>query len=386
MLALPIFFLSPVTCIFLLIVLGAFSNKSFIFAKTQILLLPLFLGLLNSTKVLASDLQGYFERFSQAQNATFFEYVTLQFGDWNREPIFKAITYILFHVSDGSWQFYLISISYLAYFPLFFAIYRYAKHFRLNPQYLMFAIILIGFFPFYFSLSAHLLRQIISMGLITYIFVDKLIVGRTNILLLVLAILTHSSVLLFIPFLFFDIFKKKFTVLNFTILVTLSVVFLSLSRIIISGLIDFLFILLPNFLVNPLARFNSGESFVELVGETNMTVLYGISLTFWIFFLIKYSSPRNVPKPYLLLNSFAILNIFILLSSSNNLLQIRYIPYLVIIFPFIIPSLCNQNYIIRMVIFLGASLMMVVYFFYSLVSGVWDYGTISEIFSVNLFF
>ncbi len=386
MLALPIFFLSPVTCIFSLIVLGAFINKSFIFAKTQILLLPLFLGLLNSTKVLASDLEGYFERFFQAQNATFFEYITLQFGDWNREPIFKALTYILFHVSNGSWQFYLISISYLAYFPLFFAIYRYAKHFRLNPQYLMFAIILIGFFPFYFSLSAHLLRQIISMGLVTYIFVDKLIVGRTNILLLVLAILNHSSALLFIPFLFFDIFMKRFTVLNFIILLSVSTVFLSLARAIISSLLNFLLILLPSFLVYPLARLGSGSSFVELIGDTNLTVLYGISLAFWIFFLIKYSSSKDVPKPYLLLNSFAILNIFILLSSSDNLLQIRYIPYLIIIFPFIIPSLCNQNNIIRIMIFLGASLMMVVYFFYSLVNGVWDYGTISEIFSVNLFF
>lgn len=126
-----------------------------------------------------------------------------------KEPVFFIFTYLMYYLTNGNVAIYLIISTVLAYTFFFTAIYKFFMIYTNNNSIIVFAILLAAFFPQLFSLSAHLNRQFIAASILLYALVMKLFYNKNIWLFQLIAILTHSTTLLFVPLLYFKPLQKK---------------------------------------------------------------------------------------------------------------------------------------------------------------------------------
>ena len=344
-------------------------------------LLSLYLGLINATKVQDNDLENYYAVFSEVKFYSFFDYI-LAIG---KEPVFFALNYIIYYLTGGNTQWYIIIISILPYNFFFIAIYKFFQKVNNQNSIIVFAIILAAFFPQLFSLSAQLIRQFLAASIIMYVLVSKIFYGKTKWFYLLSAVFIHSTVLFFIPFIFINYFKKRFNLKTIIPVIVLFFLFLISFQKIAEYIIS-----------------KFGVSFltyaITKAGNTTLFELQPLPALAFILLGVMFiiSAYRIYGKPILndenlkrilthFVNIFIILSLFILATINQKELSVRFFFYVYFFFPFIIPLMFKKENKLSS-LFQGAILMLFIAFFiYRLEYGTWQYAPLPELL-LNPFF
>src|SRR4051794_7253330 len=92
--------------------------KNDVVYKVFFVLLALFLGFINMTKVPENDLAEHGITYLQARNYSFFGYLAFI----GKEYVFYSASYILYYITAGSVKFWILIITFTSYYIFFLAV------------------------------------------------------------------------------------------------------------------------------------------------------------------------------------------------------------------------------------------------------------------------
>ena len=332
-LPLLIFIFNPIFGISLA-VLFALKYKSKLFLLNIILLISLFLGLINTTKVAESDMIGYEELFEYAKTVSFLDYA----NEFVKEPIYYVAMYVMSSVVGISFKWFVFLQTVVAYILFLFAIFRFQKKAGSATEIIIFSLLVGGLFFELFSLSAHLMRQFLATSMLLFYMVELCLYKTNRWWLLLLAVLTHSTVYLFILFIFIPVFRQKIEVVKLLLLLLLIVMPI---YYLYENIVLFMAANLPTYFAYVFMRLAEGN-FEDLTGSVQEITLIinivSIALTAY-YYLYSDNLGESSSGMYYFLNVFFGLLIFTLLVVDFPLISYRYSFYVYFFIPFIFPLL-----------------------------------------------
>jgi len=367
-----IFILNPIAGILFSIILTIQQNRNKYMIICLISLISIFLGLINTTKVLQSDIISYANEFHLAKQLSIKQFVLLA----GKAPVFYFFMYLISNILKLKFSFFVFFQTFVVYEFFLLAIYKFYDKLKESIFTVLFAISLGTLFFVIFSLSAHLMRQFLATTVFLYYLVEYTLNDKNKLWLLLIALFTHATVFLFLPFIFLTIFKKKAT-LKTGIIIIIAVISGSL---IFRPMILFFSNHLPLFLSYGFKRLLEGH-FVDLTGNVkSITIIVNSIMLFLILYLFFFAKDINF-KLYHFFNIFISLIIFTLLTLDAPLLSYRFSFYIYFIFPFIIPLILKKSPIRKLsfVIQVIIIFFLIVRFGYKLTYGTFRYESIEEV-------
>ena len=163
-LIISVFFLSPIFALMLSIFLIATGVCKRAGLKIYALILSFFLGVINTTKVPASDMIDYLSWFQMAYEVPILDYIFSQ----AKEPAYHLIVYFISKIAFNNNQIFLFFLTSGAYFMAFSALIYLAEKRELSIGYTAVLVTFLGCYPPLFSLSAHLMRQFVAASFFLY--------------------------------------------------------------------------------------------------------------------------------------------------------------------------------------------------------------------------
>ncbi|PWJ34871.1 EpsG family protein [Fibrobacter succinogenes] len=174
-----------------------YYNLSF-WAFLSIILISLF----NATKVPENDLEWYSSFYLMAGKYSLSNYMTLLTG--GKEPLYQMIVYFLHLIGGDNVHFFTFSISFMSYFFLLKTLFLWKKEFDISDTDFILCIAVLCFFPLTYALSVHIIRQFLALSIMLWSFFSYQKTRKKLYLCTAICdVFIHSSVVIFIPFMFF---------------------------------------------------------------------------------------------------------------------------------------------------------------------------------------
>ncbi len=303
------------------------------------LLLALYLGLIMSTKLPISDWETYQEQFELAGKLSFLKYIVF----FEKEPVFYIISYGIYKIFDGSFTMFSIIIISSGYFLAFISIHKFWRFFLNKNIIIVFSILIFAFFNNYFSYSGHLTRQVLSCDIFIFFIVHKILYKKNLWFLIIIAVLIHSSSFVLFLACFIPQLRQKINFKNLLILGVSLLVFLSISGFLVKYLLG----------VSDIGWLNYGLQTVENMEGFSDTWYTGKSTTvsrlyyfaIMAIILFSYLNKHHKKEIYFLFNFYIVLICLIEYFVFSNLLflQLRFMVFIYVFIPFVVPFLFVKN-------------------------------------------
>jgi hypothetical protein len=328
-----IFILNPLMGTFAAGIIALYQ-KSDISLFYFIFLISIFLGLINTTKVLESDILGYSEAFMMAKTTDLFPYLK-EFG---KEPVYYSFMYFFSKILHAEFKFFIFFQTLISYIFYLNAVKKFQQKINGKRSAILFAISIATLFFELFSLSAHLLRQFLAASIFLYYLIDKLFYSKNKWGYLILSIFIHSSVLLFVPLLFFPFLKKRLNIWKLIL------------TILFFGLMFHFIPVLSLFIVNKAgigfatyvfsrtasSSFDDNSTIISavLIIINLILILYGIYKNY----IFKTDSDSEIYFNHIIM----FLAFFVLISLNQPLLALRFNFYSYFIFPMAVSAIISK--------------------------------------------
>lgn len=326
--ALAIFVFYPFWGCALLLLLCVSNAKELHYAHFVVMaiVLGLYLGLINTTKLIESDQMHYHRAFLMVKEADGFEMYMRLVSEKRFEFFYYFINYIGYYIVGGNYKLFVILLTCLIYVPQFMIVVSFA--YKANRSMIIPSLLIIAFFYTTFRTSIHLARQYLSEAIIIYLLLRRNLHWIIRVIGVGLAFSTHTFSAIFVPFVLVPSFKLKswyiaiFGVLGFLIarlvLVELAALF--------SGTSISVFNYIGNRLVNQL---NDGVE-TNVVLMTVISVLVTILLAVLLYRMRKQRVTRVYNMVYLII--FMVIVVF----NSPHIIQYRIFMALYLFFPYLL--------------------------------------------------
>ena len=354
----------------LISVFFSFTQKSDYFNLLLIINVSLFLGLLNSTKLLDSDLINYHLIFTNVPQYSFIDFLQ----NYNKDYFFFGYTYIFYFLCGGSWEIYLTISTAISYYLILKSNFIIAKIYNSKNYLITFLIITIAFLYPLFTHSAHLFRNFLAASFVFYFLVNYYIKNNRKLWLILVGFLTHASSWIFAIILILpnkhlnEKFKNRF--------------------------IPFLFLFLFLFLffdLNFIYQSNQAERIAyELASQSVSNVdryLYFIIILFLIFFTYKKTKTiKHDFNFYTLVVLFVIAIALLFLYFGGSVIYHRYLLYSVMLCTIYLSIfIISNNKKTTPIIAAFLMILNLVAFSQNYQYGVWKYDDFTSIISNFLF-
>ena len=177
--------------------------------------LTFFLSYINSTKIASSDTIHYLTWYSNIDRSHPVSSFLFYRGDYSiNEPLFTIISIIINYLTLGSETGYLFLCTFLISFLQFCSIYIVAKHYNISNKMILVFMIMLAFFNPLFIQTVHALRQMIATSFLMMAIAKRIVTEKNSWILMIMAFLTHMSVMIYLPILILSISYKKLTVFH----------------------------------------------------------------------------------------------------------------------------------------------------------------------------
>lgn len=322
-----IWILSPIISVFAICLFLAYFNPSKNTYLFYFFLIAAAHGLVNYTKVPASDLEMYNDTFK-----LYLDQNILQAGRTILlDPFFYYTSYFVTKLSFGNLPVVALFWTIFTYYTFFYALYEYDKIFQSSNR---LRLIFIVFFSFFigldFQLSAHLMRQSAALSLAMLGIAMYCRGKRIYRLFFVLAFLTHFSTVIFIPIIFLTRLRKHFLAIAVVVCMVLGYIVSTLNILeVVNGLH-----LNPS---NPLfASITDRAQMYQEKDDGGVTVRLMIEMLLYlliaIYVLIRagklFEKKETAIGARRFLAIYMCFSIFVALIRNNLLLSLRYFFYL----------------------------------------------------------
>lgn len=370
------YILSPLTAI-LLYTVYAYNIKT-IESKhlwSLAIMIAVYLGLLNTTKEIVSDLQAYHYDFSIVKNYDIFTYLT----GYGKEPLYYGYTYIGYYLFFGNWKLFLISITVINYVLTSYCIIKISKKNNIDPKNTIVALFIMAFFFQSFASTSQLIRQVLCQS-ITMVFLTRLYLeNKKNWWIAVCAVLVHSSCIPILGLAIIPSIKERFTIKGLAKLIIplgiLIVIFYAVATYLTSlPFVGYIFARALNM------NFGTDGWQTNVGLQKSMLALLLMLLYIAVFLYFKLDKDKKLPAIGLVnINIVLIFLLFLCNFIGAYFIQSRYFFFVYSFQNFIIVMFLDKfkltnNNIVRYTIMTG----VLFYFFYNYTHNIFSYSSFSE--------
>lgn len=350
------------------------GNDTFV-SNVVFIYFGLFLGVLNTLKTPESDLVNYMVFFENASSYNYLDYLLIE----NKEYFYFTLNYLIYYVSKGDFSLFLVFITSLSYYCLFYSIRMLHNNLNLGKNAYWVALIVVFLFPNFFAISAHLMRQFLGLAIVSVFLMKNIFKGnKASLPFFILAVLTHTSTLVF-AVAFIPAVKKKLSpkkivqfILGTTILIILGGVFASvLSDLPVIGY--------------AFKRFTRRETAIWETDNLGVLSLLIQLIVLTLFYVgIVRNNRFNQTKINMLFNLALLLILFVLANYNNTSMAARFNFYVYMFLPFGMYFLQQLLFIrkIKVKRLLNSVILLffLVWFIYKLNYGTWEYNNLEKMF------
>jgi hypothetical protein len=329
------------------------------------------LSLINSRKILESDIVNYNIFFNDSGIYTFSEYLSLHL----RDSLFFMVTYIFYYLLNANFEMYVGVLTFICYFIFSLGILKICAILKVKNYITVSVLFAVFLFPNLFSLSAHVIRQFISSVFVILFLINYIIYDKNKFYLLLIAIFTHTSSLFFIITYFLP--NKNTSKLKLSILILITILLfyiegvsnLFLSTIQSIDVINYTF-----------SRINNlGNKTLEKINW--ITISLAFTMIYITFISRKFYSKINKYPALIYLN--LILTLLILQNFNNTELSLRYSYFLYFLFPLNLLLYLNYKSVnlsekILKPLLATANGLFFLWFIYKLNYGIWTYSNLTD--------
>jgi len=372
-----LFVTAPLPAILISIILVTLSEKKkYLDVRVAALLLSLFLGSINATKLPESDLLNFYGWLSLAQDFSLTQYIVL-FG---KEPLYFLWIYLIGNFPGINGPLFALISTAVVYFAFFLGLISLGRAVQWPEGRVLVVIVFISVFSPLFNASAHLMREFMAGAAVSLYFVRGILGYRSNLWVLFLAALIHSTAAVFIPFALISRIKN---LPQWAIFALVAVFYLSLYILAQTA---------TTYLVQiPLIGYVFGR-FVETTRDVYVLgpapILFAAASGFGALFINNIvrlritptyrpiSSPavREFSASVILLSVF----IIVLYLRGDSMYPIRFLLYLYFLIGILLFFL-QAIPIIRFITTAMSYSILPVLFFYNLAYGIWSYASLDHI-------
>lgn len=363
-----LFFFQPIIAMLVLVICCLrLHGRSILLLFVLATMISFYLGLLNVTKQPISDLGAYLRWLALARELDLLEFMAIN----PKEPAYYTYMYLLSHLPGSSDGLFVFVSTAMPYGILLVALARLAYRFGLPNHAIVGALIFFAFFSPLFNNSAHLMRQFLAGALIAWFYIEFILGTRGSWLIMVLAVLTHTTAGIFLPLAIIGSIRRY----SLGTLLTIA----SLALLFILVLLKFAGYYLTSvpYLGDIIQRILAGV-YVEHapLGQAPLLMLCCLSLFSLYQLYTGIRSREKVTRESA--HSLYIATLFISLFvgwahlSGETMLATRFLLYLYFLSgPLLVLALAEMP---NKKIFTGVALtVMPIYFIYTVVNGVWTY-------------
>lgn len=367
-LLLLLFTINPAIGTFIAFIYLLFSNGNKIPLHFLSFIFSLYLGILNSLKQRdVGDTVSFLLDFKRSSYMSYWEFIYEMY----EEPLYSSLIWLTNRIFFENFGIFCLINSYLFYQILGISVIKLGKLKNFSSHHYKLAFILLFFFPFIFTWSFHLTRQVLGFALFVWFLMDYMYNLKFRFVLIIASFLTHTSIILYTPFILYLIFLKKY---SYKISVLISSVFF--------GIIFFGY----SAIVSAIPYFSKINSRFEARGFDD-----GMNINPTIFLLLIFIALVSAiywfrTKHNKLLLSIFIFTILVSIFSAENfpLISYRFTVNFFILTPFVAFYFIKDNFIYKPIVFMLSSFIFL-WFNYYLFNGPWDYGSYEDIYLNNFF-
>lgn len=387
-----LFCLNPVcgiilTTIMVLLNSKEISNKSL---SVLFIMLALYMGLLNATKIPASDQIQYMNAYLMVPKQTVWESLTNIYGEkyhvagTTKEMGYGLLNILGYAFSFGYYPLFIVEFTVLMYLLCFNSIRRLLRVIR-PANFIQLSVagaFIMCFFSQFFNLTIHLQRQEIATAVMLYGIVDYCIIEHytwKRFLIPTIAFTLHTSLGLFLPlFCIRKLCKNKiekkqlFIILGCIIFLVSICVFVATSLLSSFGM--------DSYAVERLA--NAGSS-TEDTFDYKFLLMFTAPLLYIVLKNILGKHGTDNSKEYLFYIFFLLLVTFYMLTPDSTM-QYRYFMMSYSFWPFIIPLLYVKKSRFISILLTLICVFLFFRFFLTFESMAWHYTSIDNALTCNV--
>ena len=363
----------------LLIVLTDNKNKrlTYIF----FVLLALYIGLINSTKIPFSDQIQYMEAYKLVPHRHIWNNLTGIYGYGNsttKEMGYGLLNIVGFYLSFGFYPLFITLFTVALYMLYFTAIYRWFHLLKIkNPTgYTISAVLVLAFFTQFFNLTIHLQRQEIATALMIHALIIMLSTGKVPWLLVIISISLHTSVGLFLPLFMLFQFTKGLTLRRIILIIGGMSLLLPIVSILASSFTGNIY------MIERLQNMGTSE---ETAMSGTLVAIVSIPLTIIsIKYLYDNRKQKTLPvEAYLFL--FYLFNISFSAFNPDSTMQYRYFMMSYGFIPFILPLVSKKQGAIRNIVLIMIPIFFFLRFFITFEDITFQYAPLDNVMTSNIF-
>ena len=314
--------------------LCACSYKNDNSIKLLMVLAMMYLCAMNTTKVEENDMIRYIAHFEDVPyNGYLGTLVAFNHSAAGgvKDAAYGTLVYVLYYLTYGNQYLFIFIVSFLGYWLMFMAIYKFGKEYKLPNYIIVTQVLILSFFTQYFSMTFHLVRQVLAACFFFYALTFKETSFKKYILWCILAIATHSSVAFIVAFSFVPMMKRRLKLKEvgaLALFAAFSVVLLSSFAIFVLDTVE-----LEESLEYSLDRVANMEGAED---STKGLQLVGFVLTAISIVLCLYEREMGKKMIYPIIINLTLLISFMTFGLSNSpLLQYRFFFYIYSFLPFV---------------------------------------------------
>lgn len=334
------------------------------------LLLAIYLCSINSTKTPESDMVGYLEMFSKAEENGLENTIKFWDSDRLKEIAYGTFVYLSYFILGGNERLFIAVITFLTYFFIFKAIYLIDNKKENNNYLIVAAAISIAFFTQYFTLTAHLIRQVLATSIFMYAISLRINGQRTYWLWLAVAFSVHNAVGVLIALSMIPYIKRKpnlFMILILSILTSLFTTYFSKIAGVLENMVN-------SYALQRAANAEGASDGLEIDIIASIIVFVPLGIISLI------NSFKRRPEISPIYSNLTILLILLVASLSfSPLLQYRFFFFAYSFIPFIIPHLFKNGTIVSKLYCTAFSCFFIARFFYTFEGLTWDFAPLEVI-------
>jgi hypothetical protein len=339
---------------------------------TFFIYLALWLGAINATKTILSDVENY-SFFINAPIRGFYGTVFESWGGTGKEPFFSFVAYISYYFCFGQISMYICLLSTVMYLLHFMAVYKLFTKINAGKGAILCGVLVLAFFTQYFSLTMHLVRQMLAASIVIYAITLKAIDGKNRWVLLLMALLTHTSAGLLVVLSLIPPLSQKMSFVKIIVALSCFVPVIVFNTQ-ISDLMGRTNVDVVDYTLKRLGDNHSEE------GNLPLSLMLMVFLPLGIVVIKKLFFDKTRQKElYLVCHLFLFLMLFVLSFYKNPLIQYRFFYYSYSFTPLLLPLLIAGSNKLSRLFYEGVSLFFVVRFFVLYDNIIWKYAPLSDV-------
>ena len=328
----------------------------------------LFVSLYNATKIPANDLKMYLNYFHLAGGMPLIKYINILGGKDSLYLAYGWFWHLIIKNYDPLFTFIMSLTSYLFFLKGLLVA---CKSLNLDRVSIFACFSVLFFFPFSFSVSAHILRQTIAFSIMSYVVIEKVFNKKNYWYLGLVATLFHSSVFFFMPFLFFNFLYRplsKKNIVGVAAIIFAIVGVKNLAKIVSSlhlGITAFNF---------ALDRAANGTYFEATLSSFQLAI--SVILVLMLFVMIYLIKPilRSNASYVFFSNITLLLLLFIVINPDQGELQVRFNIFMWQLTPIFVALYLGASNVSKIIKLCFSLLIFIAWFIYNAHFSPWEYS------------